>query len=249
MQKALFAAALAAPALGNDPAGSWLSYAVFNAQGNQKITALNTTWTVPTNPATPYGSNAPGWWFGVQDASGNGALVQPIMAYGNDGNQFSIFNGVYDWTDGSWHESDNVVVKPGAKILSSVTYNKADNSYTMFIECQETGKSVTSTYKIERGQTEVESVGYFVLEHQPSTCKAYPSDGAMTFENIVVEVEGQLVKNAQWTAKQEKPACSSKAIVKDSSTIEFTWDPQSSDIPANNFVGPTKWGPKPSVVV
>merc|ERR1712032_136055 len=104
---------------------------------------------------------------------------------------------------------------------------------TMFIECKETGESVTTTYKIEPRQT----------------CEAYTSDGAMSFEDIVVEVEGQIVQNAQWTAQQEQPACASKAIVKDSSTIEFTWDPKSTDAPQYNRVGPAKWGPGRTVVV
>ena len=49
------------------------------------------------------GSNAPGWWFGIQTDDGNGALVQPILAWGYEGNVWSIFNGVYDWTDQSWN--------------------------------------------------------------------------------------------------------------------------------------------------
>ncbi len=66
---------------------------------------------------------------------GDGALVQPILAYGYTGSHFSIFNGyvdlnsvisplhgsesyflflkldrVYDWTDQSWHTSPEVYV-------------------------------------------------------------------------------------------------------------------------------------------
>lgn len=40
---------------------------------------LNTSWTVPNKPEIPFGSNAPGWWFGVQTAEGDGALIQPIL--------------------------------------------------------------------------------------------------------------------------------------------------------------------------
>ena len=56
-----------APAGASDPAGSWLSYARYDAPGEKIITALNTTWVVPSLPATSKGSNAPGWWFGVMD--------------------------------------------------------------------------------------------------------------------------------------------------------------------------------------
>ena len=27
-------------------------------------------------------SGAPGWWFGIQNTKGNGALIQPILAWG-----------------------------------------------------------------------------------------------------------------------------------------------------------------------
>ena len=62
---ALPLALLAAPVQAADPASSWLSYAQYAAADGARITALNTTWTVPANPAVDYGSNAPGWWFGM----------------------------------------------------------------------------------------------------------------------------------------------------------------------------------------
>ena len=103
----------------NDPAGSWLSYARYDAPSSSRITALNTTWLVPDLPATSFGSNAPGWWFGVMDKDGDGALVQPILAYGYQGSHYTIFNGVFDWTDGSWHtSSEKYTVQPGDLITS-----------------------------------------------------------------------------------------------------------------------------------
>ena len=63
----------------NDPAGSWLSYAVFKAENEGRITQLNTTWTVPSNPQTSFGSNAPGWWFGVQTADGALREISAVM--------------------------------------------------------------------------------------------------------------------------------------------------------------------------
>ena len=58
--------AIAGPCLADDPAGSWLNYASWTSPNEARITALNTTWKVPSNPATSFGSNAPGWWFGIQ---------------------------------------------------------------------------------------------------------------------------------------------------------------------------------------
>ena len=238
-------ALLAAAATANDPSGSWLSYAEWTDPNGGRITALNTSWTVPTNPTSTYGSNAPGWWFGVQTAAGDGALIQPILAYGYEGSEYTMFNGCFDWTDGSWHTSEEkYTVQPGDLITSSVTY-KDDNSYDMMISSN--GKSITTNYKIESAQTGNESTAYFVLEHQPDHCSAYPADGKMTFSDIYMEVDGVEVKDAKWAAKQERPMCDSKAVVVDASTISFTWDPTKATA-AKDRVAPVvgtkaKWGP------
>lgn len=89
----MLTALLSTLVMANDPAGSWLSYARYDAPGEGIITKLNTTWLVPSLPATSRGSNAPGWWFGVMDKGGDGALVQPILAYGYMGDHYTIFNG------------------------------------------------------------------------------------------------------------------------------------------------------------
>ena len=240
----VLAAGSASMALANDPASSWLSYARFDAgSASSKITALNTTWTVPSLPATAFGSNAPGWWFGVMDKDGNGALVQPILAYGYTGSHYSIFNACFDWTDGSWTVSDTVsTVKPGDKITSSVTYNEAANSYTMLISSAQLGNTIRQEYAIEKRQTETESSAVFVLEHQPRTCRAYPTDNEMSFENIYVEVDGKPVTNPNWQAQQEKPACNSKATIVDAATIKFSWDTSGAAPESATSGAEPKWG-------
>ena len=91
--------------LANDPANSWLSYAAWTSPSGKPISFVNTSWVVPNDPAQSYGSNAPGWWYGIQTSNGDGALIQPILAYGYQGSFYSIFNACFDWTDGSWHTS------------------------------------------------------------------------------------------------------------------------------------------------
>jgi len=232
----------------DDPSGSWLSYAAWTAPNEGTITLVNTTWVVPTNPERKFGSNAPGWWYGVQTTKGDGALIQPILAYGYKGDVYSIFNACFDWTDGSWHTSpETYTVQPGDTISSSVTFNKAANSYTMYIASKDTGKSISTDYTLEKRQTAVESTVYFVLEHQPSNCKAYPASGVCTFENIHVEVGGAAVTPA-WKAVQERPACDSEAVIEDASTIKFTWKPTAEAIAnrlnlnANGTFPKMKWG-------
>lgn len=231
----------------NDPAGSWLSYAVYNApSSSSRITALNTTWTVPADPSQSFGSNAPGWWFGIQTAKGDGALIQPILAYGYQGAKWSIFNACFDWTDGSWRTSDEIyTVQPGDKITSSVVAT-SKRGYEMQI-CA-SGKCINTPYELEQGQTETESTAYFVLEHQPLFCSAYPADGSMQFENIYLEVDGQEVKNPAWEAKQEAPKCDSECKIVDPNTIQFSWTPKGDQAVAQpkptegQALLPAKWG-------
>jgi len=215
--------------LGADPASSWLTYAVWKDPEDRKITALNTTWIVPSNPAQSAGSNAPGWWFGIQTKGGNGALVQPILAYGYQGDHYSIFHGVFDWNFvPSWHTSDAITVLPGDKIVSGVTTSDGGRSYDMYMASTSTGQSVTFNYKLNRFQKGNESAAYFVLEHQPETCVAYPSNGECTFEDIYLEVDGQEVESPVWEAVLEKPACNSQTTIVDSKTIKMTWDASDS---------------------
>ena len=161
------------------------------------------------------------------------------------GSHYTIFNGVFDWTDGSWHTSpEKYTVSPGDKITSSVTYNKAANSYTMLISSSQLGKTISTDYAIEKRQTETESSAVFVLEHQPLRCKAYPVGGEMSFETIYVEVDGKAVASPAWSALQERPACDSKAVIVDPATIKFTWDTTAAQSQTVEEVtaAPAKWG-------
>ena len=216
---------LVAPTFADDPASSWLSYISYQAEG--KVTMVNATWTVPPLPKESFGSNAPGWWFGIQTKDGNGALIQPILAYGYQGPVYTMFNGVFDWTDASWHTSwEKDTVDPGDTLVSSISL-VGDREYEMKITSTKSGKTITTPYKLEDGQSEEETVVYFVLEHQPDTCAAYPANGECTFSNVYVEVEGKLVANPTWETHQEQPACDSKAQVVDARTLKITWDASS----------------------
>ena len=234
---------VAALASAGDPSDGWLSYAEFKAPPTSKITFINMSWVVPEHPERSFGSNAPGWWFGVQTADGNGALIQPILAWDYQGASFSIFNAVFDWNDQSWHPFNYQKVAPGEEIVSSLTYKADDNSYDMFIGVSgDSKRDLRNNYKIEREQgSTTEATAYIVLEHQPSSCKAYPPSGNVTFAGIHVEVDGKPVV-AQWQAKQENPACGSQTTVIDASTVSISWSSSSNKVPAVSLSSPRKWG-------
>jgi hypothetical protein len=59
---------------------------------------MNATVVVPSNPMA-IGAD-PSFWYGLQTAHGDGALIQPILAWGQtypDG--FGIFHEVFDWNN------------------------------------------------------------------------------------------------------------------------------------------------------
>ena len=65
-------------ALANDPSGGWLSYAVYNAPApTDTITRMSARFVCPDAPADTTGSSSSiAFWFGLQTAQGDGALVQ-----------------------------------------------------------------------------------------------------------------------------------------------------------------------------
>jgi len=205
-----------------DPSGGWLSYAVYTApQPTDIITRMAAVMTVPDTPKSKSGS--PAFWFGTQTAKGDGALIQPIMAkWLGDG--FYMFQEIFDWTDMNDKQSKPFLVKPGDVITAEVNYVKEFGGlYMMNMTSKNTGAVSNYHYKLLPGQRETESVGYFVLEHQPQSCDELPPNGIVKWTNITVEVNNKPVAQPLFVAKQESPTCNSKAEVIDSSTVSITW--------------------------
>lgn len=133
-----------------------------------------------------------------------------------------MFHEIFDWTDMHDSASKHVTVKAGEVITAAVDFKASDNSYEMSMSSS-SGGSISYNYPLRSAQKTSESVGYFVLEHQPGNCDEYPPNGKVTWTDIKIEVDGDTA-GAKWEAKQEQPACSSKVTVVDQSTIELTWE-------------------------
>jgi hypothetical protein len=113
--------------LSNDPSNSWLSFALFES-GGKIITQMNATVTVPSDPTKLRGSD-PSFWYGLQTNAGDGALVQPILAWNQRDNGFGVFHEVFDWSEGRNHQSpEHFAVKAGDILSQSLTYKAEDNS-------------------------------------------------------------------------------------------------------------------------
>jgi len=200
-----------------DPASSWLAYALAPGNGG-KVTRVNATWKVMAYPTQMQGGNAPGWWFGIEPEPAM-QLIQPILAYGYTGEQYSIFNGYYDWNSGNFWASNTDTVTPGQTVTASVWYVQSSDSYNMYIGCVETGWSVTSNIPAN-GLTFTDT--YFVVEHQPDTCAEYPANGNCVFYDIYIEIAGKQI-TPQWQTVEYQDACNCQGQVVSSSSIEFTW--------------------------
>jgi hypothetical protein len=85
------------------------------------------------------------------------------------------------------------------------------------------GQQSNYRYNLLPGQKATESVGYFVLEHQPDSCSELPPNGKVSWTNISVEVNNIVVQNPVWVAQEENPACKSKAVVNSPTSIDIVW--------------------------
>ena len=211
---------VAAVAHAGDPSSGWLSYVIAEESGT--ITKLSASMVVPDAP-TRSGAE-PAFWFGVQTAAGDGALIQPIMAKWI-GDKYEAFHEIFDWTDRHDEAGEKLAVSPGDLITASVAcVDETCRAYDMALASRDLGKQTSYRYALEDGQSAAETTAYFVLEHQPTGCAQYPPNGRALFTNVTLEVDGELVPEPAWRAEQESPACNSSAVVIDSQTLAITWD-------------------------
>ena len=75
--RTLVVALTAAAAVADDPASSWLVYAIAPGNGT-RVTSVNATWVVPSYPTDRNAPNAPGYWFGIEPRPAD-MLIQPIL--------------------------------------------------------------------------------------------------------------------------------------------------------------------------
>ena len=207
----------------NDPSRSWLSYAIFEAGAGRAITMMNATVVVPPRP-TAVGAD-PSFWYGIQTSKGDGALVQPILAWGQTYRaDWGIFQEVFDWNN--MHDSrspEAYRVAPGDTLTQSLRYEASTHSYDMYL-ASSSGKQIAWNYKLERKQKANESTAYIVVEHAPQSCSEFPPSGGITFSDIYVEVDNEPVAAPAWRVEQESPACNSKAVLVDDTTVRLEWD-------------------------
>ena len=112
-----------------------------------------------------------------------------------------VFNGILDWTrQCNWTTSRLVNVAPGQQVNSSIQHT-GGNSYRLRLAVG--GDQVLTDFQVPIGLSE--SVVYFAMEHQPADCQTYPANGAIQFDHISVEVDGQPVPRPAWRHRPLPP--------------------------------------------
>ena len=77
-------------AIADDPASSWLVYAIAPGNGT-RVTQVNATWVVPSYPKDRNAPNAPGYWFGIEPRPAD-LLIQPILGNWTVGDRCTLLN-------------------------------------------------------------------------------------------------------------------------------------------------------------
>ena len=148
-------------------------------------------------------------------------LIQPILAYGDGVPEYQIFTGFYDWHNGNWVQSSVDNVKPGQLVTGSIVWDASSSTYSQSIWVKG-GKPITTKVSAKNEHGETFTDVYFVVEHQPNSCAEYPANGNVVFQDIAIAwADGHA---PAWTATPFKPACNSKGVVNNASTVTFTWD-------------------------
>lgn len=206
-------------ALAQDPASSWLCYALTQSSDGSGATRVSATTQIPSGP--PQDPNGePAWWFGIEP-SNNLYLIQPILPkWLGDG--YYIFNEMFDWHTFNDQQSTNIKIPYGTNVSAEIITRDGGKHYTMTVKAQGHQWNLTvPTYKDDGPFTNV----YFVLEHQVDRCSQLPSAGSLSYTDIEIEFGGKRVV-PQWSTHLERPVCKSQVKVISPSSLSIEWDPQ-----------------------
>lgn len=215
---ALIASALAFVAQGQDPAEGWMAYAVGSIPSQyERITRLEMTWTVGQSAKRSFAFYSP--WFGM-DPADNLNLIQPVNPW--SGSSWSMYTEYYQWSPTHNSNSKEYSVEEGQTLHGALVYDESSDSYTLSQTIKETGDVSSQVVKCQSGKKY--TVPYVVYE-KTFPCKDYPTDGVVTFHDIVAECDGvDCSQDIKWTSAVKDDNCNMKANIIDQNTISITWD-------------------------
>ena len=202
-----------------DPADGWMAYAVGSVpESVDRITRLEMKWKVSNDPDG--GSNAffsP--WFGM-DPSDNLNLIQPVNPWLGDG--WAFYTEYFQWSPTRNSNSNQAAVNAGDQLHGTLVYLKDEDAYNLTQTNTATGETSQQIVRCQNGKKY--TVPYVVYE-KTWQCSSYPSDGVVTFTDIVAECDFEdCTEKIQWTAKVKDPNCDMTAHIDSQTKIRITWD-------------------------
>ncbi len=202
-----------------DPAGGWMAYAVGSVpEGVERITRLEMKWKVSNDPEG--GGNAfysP--WFGM-DPSDNLNLIQPVNPWLGGG--WAFYTEYFQWSPTRNSNSRQMSINAGDQLHGVLTYLKDQDAYNLTQTNVATGDTSQQIVQCQDGKKY--TVPYVVYE-KTWQCSAYPSDGVVTFTDIVAECDGQdCTEKINWSAEVKDANCDMTAHIDSPTQIRITWD-------------------------
>ena len=217
--KSLVIAALTVAAQAADPANGWISYVVGTPPaGTERVTRLEMTWAVSSNPRRSSAFFSP--WFGM-DPSDNLNLIQPVNPWG--GGQWSAYTEYFQWKPEHNSNSDQISVKAGQKLHGILEYNSTTDSY----DCTQTNTATgVKSYQNVKCQSGKKYVLPYVVYEKVFPCGDYPPDGAVTFTDIIAECDGKDCAAAMtWKPVVFEDHCDFRGhVASGNSEISLTWN-------------------------
>lgn len=126
------------------------------------------------------------------------------------------------WDNATWWASEQYIAIPGDVIEASIILNRDGQSYTQSITNTRTRDSTSHLQRVERGKGPFSDT-YFVVEHQPSSCKELPANGGVVFTNVTISYVGN-DQRVHWSAQTWQDVCNCQPSIVGSNTIKFAWN-------------------------
>lgn len=128
---------------------SWVTWAYWEAAATSSITNFSTTWIVPNQPVTDEGQIL-SIFDGVEDSGGTD-IIQPVLLWGGNGNNWMIVNFYY-WNGGyDAATTAGINVDPGTSLTGTISSTSQGTDGSYIYTCSFAGYN--NSLEIEENET------------------------------------------------------------------------------------------------
>jgi hypothetical protein len=206
-----------------DPAPGWTAYATATCPPNSRLTKMQAKWTVLGNANPSQAFYSP--WFG-SDTSDNLNLLQPVNPW--FGSSWNFYTEYYQWSPTNNQDSTSYGTQTGHVLQGEIVFNGADKqSYDVIQTDTTSGQTSKMTIPVQKHWSG-DYKNYSVLYD-------YPPDEKVTFEDVLVQCDGQTI-TPQWKTAAVDEVCDFAAHVDSPTQISITWNTKSDKLPAKQWI-------------